>query len=1012
MTTSLRLGLLALAFAALAPTARAQLIFSEYIEGSSNNKALEILNTTASPIDLAASGIVVQLYSNGATSPTNTATLTGTIASGDVYVIANASASATILAQADVTSSVTFYNGDDALVLRSGGAAGPVLDVIGQVGVDPGTMWGTGSTTTLDDTLIRKASACTGDTNPADAYDPATYFDGFPQDTFSDLGSYSGPCVAAGGNTTVQFASASATRGEAAGTYVITVNVANPSGSTATTFDVAFLTADPGTSGSASDIGGFATESVSVPAGASSATVTVTITNDTDVEPTETFVFEIQNVAGGTNAEVGAQDQFTLSITDNDTPVATDVVVNEVDSDTPSADAAEFIELYDGGDGNTALDGLVLVLINGSTNTVYATFDLDGFSTDGTGLFVAGNPGVNGVELEIPPGASGAIQNGPDAVAVYQGNPSDYPVGSAASTTAVVDVYVYGTDDPRDEDLLAALGETVQFDEGYEGAPDVQSGQRLNPAFGALAPTTASLGTVAPLFSGLFYALAPTPGATNPSDYTVDETEEVFGASGDVSDNEAAGYRLLSSPLAKADGSFFAVGDYAPINLIQGVPAGTTNPAQYPTAGDNMLTVYNGDGTFSGPATTDEALPPGEGFFWYWYDRDIIPTFPDGTSRSFDLANPDFQFGLSGVPIDDLITGGTYGAALPQTADGFYMVGNPYAYPYRLGGTTVSQGTLSSNFFAYDPEISNYVQLTADFGSPFSGDALAVWNGVFAEVTGVPAPVPTVGFFSSSAYVDPVVDSTFIGRTAGGSGEARLALALDAVTEAGNVPVDRAAIVRFRDDALVDWDLHDASKPIPPTPTALIAIMGVRDGEPRRQAVRSLPVDFGASFEMAVSFGSYVAGTYQIGAEDLAAFPDAWSVRLTDHLTGATTNLREGTYVFATEATEWADRFTLTVSNAVVAAPPGAPVFELTAVAPNPTSAQAALSLRVDREQHVRAEVYDALGRRVATLLDGDVAVGEARTLVLDASALAPGAYVVRVAGETFAETRRLTVVR
>ena len=54
---------------AIAPTAAAatsDVFFSEYIEGSSNNKALEIFNGTGGPVDLAAGGYQVEMYFNGA----------------------------------------------------------------------------------------------------------------------------------------------------------------------------------------------------------------------------------------------------------------------------------------------------------------------------------------------------------------------------------------------------------------------------------------------------------------------------------------------------------------------------------------------------------------------------------------------------------------------------------------------------------------------------------------------------------------------------------------------------------------------------------------------------------------------------------------------------------------------------------------------------------------------------------------------------------------------------------
>ena len=76
--------------------------------------------------------------------------------------------------------------------------------------------------------------------------------------------------------------------------------------------------------------------------------------------------------------------------------------------------------------------------------------------------------------------------------------------------------------------------------------------------------------------------------------------------------------------------------------------------------------------------------------------------------------------------------------------------------------------------------------------------------------------------------------------------------------------------------------------------------------------------------------------------------------------------------------------------------------------APNPASRRSALTVSVPAPE--RAVVVDALGREVLVLLDGDV-TGTA-TLDVPTSRLAPGVYTVRVAGATFAETRRLTVVR
>ena len=178
----------ALFVCALPSLARAQpteLFFSEYVEGSSNNKALEIYNGTGASVDLGAGGYNVQMYFNGGATAGLTVNLIGTVPAGDVFVLAQASASAPILAVADQTNGAGWFNGDDAVVLRKGST---IIDVIGQIGVDPGTEWGTGNVSTADNTLRRKASVTAGDPNGSDAFDPSIEWEGFPTNTFDGLG--------------------------------------------------------------------------------------------------------------------------------------------------------------------------------------------------------------------------------------------------------------------------------------------------------------------------------------------------------------------------------------------------------------------------------------------------------------------------------------------------------------------------------------------------------------------------------------------------------------------------------------------------------------------------------------------------------------------------------------------------------------------------------------------------------------------------------------------------------
>jgi predicted extracellular nuclease len=180
----LAVGLAAAPAAAAEAAAPTELFISEYVEGSSTNKAIEIYNPTDATVELA--GYQLGVYFNGGTSSTNF-NLTGSVAPGGTFVFADN----LLAAFADQATGAGLWNGDDAIVLRNAGA---VVDSLGQVGVDPGSEWGTGLTSTADNTLRRKASICVGDTNPNDTFDPAAEWDGFATNTFDGLGSHTATC--------------------------------------------------------------------------------------------------------------------------------------------------------------------------------------------------------------------------------------------------------------------------------------------------------------------------------------------------------------------------------------------------------------------------------------------------------------------------------------------------------------------------------------------------------------------------------------------------------------------------------------------------------------------------------------------------------------------------------------------------------------------------------------------------------------------------------------------------
>lgn len=169
------------------------------------------------------------------------------------------------------------------------------------------------------------------------------------------------------------------------------------------------------------------------------------------------------------------------------------LLINEIDPDSPSTDTAEFIELKSQ-TPNFSTDGYILVFFNGSSSggdKSYMVIDLNGYTTDINGLLVAGSEGVAPFpQLLIP---QNVIQNGADAVGIYQASINDFPEGTLATQTNLIDALVYDTNDSDDTGLMALLGQTEQYnDNGTNANP--KSIQRYvdtmdNVTFAAATPT-------------------------------------------------------------------------------------------------------------------------------------------------------------------------------------------------------------------------------------------------------------------------------------------------------------------------------------------------------------------------------------------------------------------------------------------------------------------------------------------------------------------------------------------
>ena len=164
-----------------------KLIFSEYIEGSSNNKVIEIYNAGDIPISLGEYQIIRYTNGKGEGEGVEIPLRNVLLNAGSTFIVAHSNSATELIAIANQTSGNLNHNGDDALAL-SHIISGTLVDMIGKIGQDPGSEWGNGDLTTKNHTLRRKSHIVTGDKNGSDLFDPAVEWEAFAIDTFDGLG--------------------------------------------------------------------------------------------------------------------------------------------------------------------------------------------------------------------------------------------------------------------------------------------------------------------------------------------------------------------------------------------------------------------------------------------------------------------------------------------------------------------------------------------------------------------------------------------------------------------------------------------------------------------------------------------------------------------------------------------------------------------------------------------------------------------------------------------------------
>jgi len=326
------------------------------------------------------------------------------------------------------------------------------------------------------------------------------------------------------------------------------------------------------------------------------------------------------------------------------------VFINELDSDTPSTDDREFIELKSTAP-NFPLDGYVLVFFNGNAtsstaNQSYYTIDLDGLTTDANGIILIGNALITPAPDKIV--ADNIIQNGADGVGLYLGNPSDFPEFSLATKTNLIDALMYDTNDADATALMDLLGVTAQYNEGQNGLPTTQSVQRKS--------------------DGTYETKNPTPGANN------DGSGIIFN-----------GITITANAADKNEGDSFPITFTTQTNVSSDLTFNfTLNNSSFTTAdftGNTTVFIPSGSNSFTtNILLTDDVLDEGDEVL-----KIKFGTIPAQYKRLNDnieirVIDNDFTVAPFGTPLNP-----TYGIVSSTAPAGYY------AALEGLSGTALKQ---------------------------------------------------------------------------------------------------------------------------------------------------------------------------------------------------------------------------------------------------------------------------------------------------------------------------------
>lgn len=406
-----------------------------------------------------------------------------------------------------------------------------------------------------------------------------------------------------------------------------------------------------------------------------------------------------------------------------------------------------------------------------------------------------------------------------------------------------------------------------------------------------------------------------------------------------------AGWRMLAAPTSK-----YPIQHLNSFTPIQGFGDGFDK---------NLYTSWDGS-SWVAPGSDSDSLENGKGFILYFYDN--------ANAQSSELP---VKLRASGLVPDSDVT-----IDLHTNADKWNLVGNPFDTAIDFSLVTVNGGELVSNVgYVYNPAISNYVTTTS------LGDTVAAWQGVFVkDSTASSLTIPT------SSKIDG-------GSLLKSANKDLSYLVIQAKLPDSNI-ADELVLV-FSESSKKDWDFLDLEE-IPSLSEKSISISGKgeRNGKPVNQSQFSIPLDLKSELRIPLKIeSSENTDLVEFKMTKVRSIPQEVTISLQKD--DIIYDLKVGSADTYLLNKELLSGLNIVVKSSILTHSESTEKIsrlQLFQNYPNPFNPTTRISYQLPVASFVSLNVFDALGRKVSTLIDQHQTAGN-KNVNFDGSSLSSGIY-------------------